>query len=244
MNSPISLRRSFRATSALLLWSGERIAAAFGITRKRTQPVNPAVLSKLRKSPETTARTKLWRKRYKAPKIYRKAPRREIWFRKIYADDVMAKRVKTIFRPGWRVRIRTGRRPPKALAAGKIPNASIKAQSAGEHSRVRIIDTVGTDATRPKIIGRRLLRPNKPIVITSVKVMRFGKIKAHDLTGSTSNIGDRNDLKYEMGSIYNLSPRRFARRGIWVTITKFEYLQEKRPPRRHHGLPAAHAGLR
>ena len=133
-------------------------------------------------------------------------PRKEIWVRKFYIDDVTNGTVTTIFRPSRRL---LHENHPKALGAGEIV-------------KVRVVDKPGADWK--KVYGELLLHPNRAAQITDVEVRKFTEfVDPADFVGSTADVQNNQELRINLAHIYNMAASGFGDH-LWVTRTRFEYV--------------------
>jgi hypothetical protein len=130
-------------------------------------------------------------------------PRDEIWFRKIYSELVQTQKVTTIFRPGKRKED-----DPKGFAVG-------------ETLRIRIIDKVGVEWAG--VFGQVSPDFEMPVTVLSVKSCSIEELARDDFDGATPDVRTPEALVYNLGLLYNLSPRDMNSKSI-ITRTTFRYL--------------------
>jgi hypothetical protein len=130
-------------------------------------------------------------------------PRDEIWFRKIYADLVKARRVTTIFRPGKRLED-----DPKGFREG-------------ETLQIRIIDNVGADWAN--LYGEVVKDFVMPVRVVAITARPLGSFTPEDFSGSTPDVYSKESLFYQLGILYNFSPAEIGDDTL-ITRTRFEYL--------------------
>ena len=132
-----------------------------------------------------------------------KPPRDEIWFRKIYSDLIMARKITTIFRPGVR-----------------LCNSN-KGFCNGETLRIKVIDKVGADWA--DLHGQTLPDFELKVRVLDTKVCPIGSLTEADFQGSSPDIFNIVSLTYHLGAVYNLAPAELNEKTL-ITKTTFSYL--------------------
>ncbi len=127
-----------------------------------------------------------------------KYPRNEIWFKKVYQEDIKKEAINIIYRPEDRI------------CNGK----NEKCFKPGEELILRVLEKSGDDkrGIKPEFVEGLIKR---------VRVKRMKKISIDDLTnedfvGSYPDVHNNEQLRYHLGKIYNQIPSYFK------TVTKIE----------------------
>ena len=129
--------------------------------------------------------------------------RDEIWFRKIYFDAVLAKKVRVIFRPG------------KRLCGDD------KGFCKGEILKIKFLDKIGADwAGLP---GQTIPDFEQKVRVIETCVIKLSSLTEKDFEGSTPDIFDKVSLVYHLGLVYNLFLSDLSDDAM-ITKTVFEYI--------------------
>ncbi len=127
-----------------------------------------------------------------------------ITLRKIYINSVKDKTLKKIFRPGNRL----------------CPEE--KCYFKNQKIFVKFLDIQGSDKYNIEPVH---LNIKFPVVVKNVYVKKIINLKISDFKNSGPNIKNKNNLRFELANIYNLSYDEVFDDNFEVTISEFEYLQ-------------------
>jgi len=132
-----------------------------------------------------------------------KAPRDEIWFRKIYVDLLKDQHITTIFRPG-----------------ARACNTK-KGFCSGETLKIKVLDKVGADWA--DLSGETLPDFEMLVQVVDTKICTIGSLISDDFVGSSPDVFNIESLTYHLGAIYNLTPSEVNNDTV-ITKTIFKYL--------------------
>jgi hypothetical protein len=120
-------------------------------------------------------------------------PRDELWFRKVYQDELAAGTLTRIFKPGNRI---------YPESKGFMP---------GECVKLRILEAPGNDKTGalPLLNGFCRSATIENIVLTNIDALT-----PPDFIGASRDIHDTLTLRYHLGIIYDKKPQDFKQISI------------------------------